>query len=484
MSENPLTTKLSSEEARIYVHDSAPAEEWLATQVTSPSDVGRMTEFGEPAPIDYELTDPVPVDIAGEVALAAQKRLGLWEKHDLFPDETQGLEDIRNKAIKCATELDFGVVSNTVRSEWPLRVRLNAMHDKFKHVTSEQISDYLGSDPDQAEYSALFIRDIINDNAPQLLTPDLRVLTDPTQPAWRIASSQAAILFKNRNKHTLASYPVDMLPSALPVSARNEYIDQDDQLKQSIPNMTEDTLALFAPPQAISVIRERGYALFGELSPETQQSLLTRRLFETIVKSTDAKMKQEASARNAAFENQAMLQEGDLVHATYTPAILEKILTHGLQCGESINGNTRGIVNFPFTVSFLEVDNGVAAHELSTERFAELHNTAYGPINLVLQRDKTSTDFGHEQSPRHNYQKQIFGGLPSTEVKGIIIRQTDDKPELIQGVIDKIVKHGMFIPVYDGATGELLFSSKDYVAQQQVRKTLGAITVNSLSISG
>jgi hypothetical protein len=35
-------------------------------------------------------------------------------------------------------------------------------------------------------------------------------------------------------------------------------------------------------------------------------------------------------------------------------------------------------------------------------------------------------------------------------------------PDTIDNVIDKIVDNGMFIPVYSGSTGELLFSSEQF----------------------
>lgn len=457
------------------------AEHWLGTQTTETIGyrdvVAQATADGEPIPAVFEQTEPVPVDFASEIALLAQQRLGVWEKHDLFPDVLgDGLERIRNQAIVTATELDFGVVAATLPRDWPVRVRLNAMHKKFKDVSPEAISDYLGDDI-RSEYRALFIRNIIADHAPELLTPDLTILVDPSQPQWRISSAHAEILFRNRKKPRLDTYLVNQLPIQAPSGNGAEYTSHDQAAMKTVQDMDDAELAGYVEPASVTDIRERGSILFKELTAKTQEALLTRRFYEIGSKSSDPTLQQTASDRNMALEHDPLLLEGDYVHATYTPQILEQILKHGLQCGEAVTDNTRAQINHPFTVSFLKVTQEISDKPSMPDRLSALKNQAYGPLNIVLQRDSQSTDFETAQKNGSSYQHNIFGGVPSTEIKSIIIRDETAQEDTTEGVISTIVKHGMFIPVYKGSTGELILSSKDFEARRRTPSKIGKLAL-------
>lgn len=452
----------------------AQADHWLDAQVHETVKhseiVAEAQANNEPVPALFTQTEPVPDGIASEVALRAQQRLGVWEKYDLFPDEVDGeLSSIRDKAIVAADHLDFGVVSFTSEAAWTQRVWLNSMHEKFTNVSEGEIRNYLGDDPVKYEHRALFIRNIIADNAPGLLTPDLRTLMDPTQPMWRRCNVQASILLRNHPVRNLNTYAVEQLPTALPASKRTEYIDEDDQVMKPIHVMNDDELALYVSSQTIPEIRERGSVLFPELNQDARETILARRLFEVSVKSSDPATKAHAEARNRELEHSPVIQKGDYVHATRSPEILEQVLSDGLRCGEAVLGNTRGQVNYPFTVSYIEVGDQHTAHESVAEQFDSFHTAPYGAINLVLERDSEATDYGREMSLQ-SAQRNIFGGTPSTEIKAIVLRdqaavQPNDKvadDAMIQSVIDKVVQHGMYIPVYRASTGELILSSEQY----------------------
>lgn len=452
----------------------AQADQWLDTQIREvvpyTETVEEAQANNEPVPALFAQTEPVPDAIASEVALRAQQRLGLWEKYDLFPDEVDGeLSSIRDKAIVAADHLDFGVVSFTPDTAWTQRVWLDSMHDKFTNVPEGEIRDYLGSDPAAYEYRALFIRNIIADNAPELLTPELRVLIDPTQPMWRRCNAQASVLLRNQRANNLNTYAIEQMPTALPRGDRTEYVDEDNQVMKPVHDMSDDELALYVSPESISEIRERGSILFPELNQDAKTTILARRLFEVSVKSSDPTTKAHAEVRNRELEHGPILQEGDYVHATRTPEILEQVLSDGLRCGEAVMGNTRGQVNYPFTVSYIEIGERHTAHETVAERLDSFNTAPYGAINLVLERDPEATDYGREM-PLQSAQRNIFGGTPSTEVKAIVMR--DQAPvksydhvadeAMIESVIDKVVRHGMYIPVYRASTGELILSSTQY----------------------
>jgi hypothetical protein len=461
-------TEQAPEAARTKEVRLEQAEQWLGTQTEGPVPykgiVDEATAKGEPVPSVIRRTDePVSATIAPEIALLAQQRIRSWNSYDdLYPDDFgDGLAGIRDEAIAAAGELDFGVVANTLGFEWPLRVRLNAEHEKFTDVSAKELADYLG-DGDDYEQKALYIRNIIADHAPQLLTTDLRVLLDPSQPSWRVAATHASILLRNHRNNKLDTYTVDRIPDALPVSDRNEYLPEDNEAIKPFQDMSDDELALYMSPQSATEARENGRVSFNNLNQPAKETLLARRFFELDTKSSDPTFKAQAEERNRALEHEPVLQEGDLIHATYTPQGLERILDHGLQCGEAVVDNARGQVNYPFTVSFLVANERVAAPGAMPERFDELKNDSYGPINLVMHRDPSSTDYNSEQRLLSGNQYQLFGGAPSTEIKGIIIRESVASADTVDGVIKTIVENDMFIPVYSGATGDLILSSEQY----------------------
>jgi hypothetical protein len=234
--------------------------------------------------------------------------------------------------------------------------------------------------------------------------------------------------------------------------------------------MNDEELAMYCRPEAMSAVRERGYAEFNELMLPARQTLLTRRLFEVVGKSHSKEMKDQASERNKMLEHEQVLQEGDLVHATPSPEVFESILTNGLRCGEAVMNNDRSTIKYPFTVSFLEVTPDIAQGDTVADRVSGLNNEPYGGINIVLNRDETATDTVRGQRNGVINQRQIFGGVPSTEVKSVVIRDEKTMGDELNKVVATIVKNKMFVPVYSGATGESLLTSEQFdqlVAAQQ-----------------
>lgn len=357
-----------------------------------------------------------------------------------------------------ATTLDGALLAQSP-TDWPFHVHLNRLHAKFQNVAEDDILDLLGSDQKTHEYKSLYIRDIIAQHAPHLLTEKIKVILDPSQPLWRRSSAHASVLLNSPGRSSVRKVPVGSVPLSLPVGSRTDYLPEDTTAVKQVSSMSADELAMYANPESVEPILKRGSAFFGELRPDTQEGVLTSRLFDVVAKSRNQALKDEAGERNYTFIGVPPLQHGDYVHAT-RPDILHEILSNGLRCGEAVVDNDRSIINFPFTVSFLEIDEDIAARETTAERLAALRNAAYGAINVVLHRGVESTDYGLEQRANVPNQRQIFGGVPSTEVKAIVIREQNDDMEmqsLVEQVIATVNENGMFIPVYN-SKGELLLA--------------------------
>lgn len=432
------TTGVDSEKQRKL----ALAEEWLGTQ--------------------GDQTEPVPETIASEVSILAQKKVNELAEEDMVDDDYFTFMKIRDNAIETAPELDFELLQLS-GGKWPLQAKLNAMHGKFKNVPAEGLAKFLGPNNGGAyEFRALRLVNIIDDHAPDLLTEDLKAIVDPTLPVWRSSSAHASIIVRNSRSTNLDPMRVDQMPTSLPVSSRGEYEAVDNETTKPLADMSEEELALYCNPDAIASVREKGYATFAELNLPARETLLTRRLFEATGKSHSESAKQQADMRNRELEHEPKFQEGDFVHATSSPEILESMLTNGLRCGEAIMGNDRSTIKYPFTVSFLEVTPDIAAPESLAERLDLLKNDSYGAINVVLDRGSSATPQTEGQQIGVPNQRQVFGGLPSTEIKAIVIREQNTTPQVVTKVIQAVVKQGVFVPVVSGTTGEPLLTSQQF----------------------
>ena len=256
----------------------------------------------------------------------------------------------------------------------------------------------------------------------------------------------------------LGSISLETLPTSLPLATRTDYIPGEDDVTTAITDMDKDELALHCLPEAIETVGQRGSVFFGELTPSARETVLTRRLFETMAQSNTASSLDTASQRNKQTEYEAPLQEGNLVHAT-KPELLEHILANGLRCGEAVMGNNSDVIQYPFTVSFIEASEQVAASESMSDKLKTLRNSPYGCINLVFRGELGQIRLGGPST-----QRQVFVGVPSTEISAIIVRDLDSlEPtrDILEQVVNNVVAHGQFIPVYDGQ-GQIILTSELY----------------------
>lgn len=419
------------------------ASKWVDSQTGSASDVSVQ----------------IPEVIAVDIAIEAQKRL-IVDADDVLDDDYYRMVRIRDRAIEAAGELDFKLIEMNEGS-WSLQARFNEMHDKFKHVDPEDLSRFLGNN-DKYEYKALFIKDIIADHAPELLTGDLKILVDPAQPHWRKSIAQAEIIFKNRNKLNIGGMQVASIRTPPVLDNLEGYVSEDGGSTRSVKTMTDEEIRFYSRADVVPEVKQRGYLLFDELNESARQALLAQKLFEAVGESNNQASKQRADERNRMLENEPLLRQGNLVHATRTAEILNAILTDGLRCGEAIIGNQRSVIAHPFTVSFLEVSQELSERETISERLDGVKNSAYGPINIVFDKEVSTKEYKRSADRGLTHQGQVFGGVASTEITSIILREDETTGLLVDNVIQAVVKNGMFIPVYEGNTGKPLLTSQQF----------------------
>lgn len=418
------------------------ADNWMALQTT-----GKI----------FSQLEPVPSEIAGEIAVRAQKAMKDIEEDGIIDEEYAGWQRLRNQSVDSAVTLSFELVTLAVR-DWPFQAQINALHDKFKSVSGAEIEAYVAGD----EYKALYVRDIIADNAPHLLSDNIKTILDESRPLWMRSSLYASILLRNKIGRA-SQIPVKSVPVALPIADRTDFAEEDRTTLKTLAEMSSEELALYTTVNAADAIDTRGLVSFGDLNQNAKEAVLTRRLFELSARSSDPEAKSLAGNRNRVLQGRELLQSGDLVHAT-KPEVFKEILAHGLRCGEAVIDNKRSIIQYPFTVSFLEVDEAIAMLPTAKTRFDALKNTSYGAFNLVLGRDESSTDHGIEQVAGVPNQRQILGGVPATEIKSLIVRDQESgarTQNLINEAKYMICENGFYIPVYD-SEGNCVFGFDEF----------------------
>jgi hypothetical protein len=208
---------------------------------------------------------------------------------------------------------------------------------------------------------------------------------------------------------------------------------------------------------------------FDKFSDRMKQTLLSYQIQQTVEQSRDTTQKEKAELRNHLLVSQEIpvVEERDFVHGTKIE-LLSSILIDGNMAGESRKLESSKD-SFPYNVDF-----GVINNENTTQnkientisfkdygRYGEQGDS--GQILLVYKRNKDSWMAGHETQGSNSQHALIFGGIPSTEISGIILR---DSSSIIIPVSKIIVENGFYIPLYD-LQGNIIFDYEQYCAMKK-----------------
>jgi hypothetical protein len=194
------------------------------------------------------------------------------------------------------------------------------------------------------------------------------------------------------------------------------------------------------------------------LNDDAKTILLAYRMFESIAKSRSSLAIAAASERNREGSSSPTesWRAGDFIHRTWNVRNLRLILSNGLICGEATGSGSKKD-KFPFNVDFFQIQPG--------DEFGSSGDWSYGDIALVARRDKDSTDFQRDTRGGLKNHRLVFGALPSTELSALILKKGTDA-HLEGEVIESVVEHGMYMPVYR-QDGSLILAPEDFAARRQ-----------------
>ncbi|HBO64722.1 TPA: hypothetical protein DD425_02060 [Candidatus Saccharibacteria bacterium] len=360
----------------------------------------------------FTKADELPGEDHQQLLDTQRKINALLEESDFLDEFNGGVKLLkeRDAYIESAKSLPFDLVKQMVgHASYADIEKLNKLHDKFTGINLEDIEVYLQASQWSPDITLMLMRDVISQYAPHLLPNTVReVLNADRDPAAAVAS--------------------------LAVIWRQRFSNED---LTSIQLGNESNVSL------------------GSLEASRQESIIRDRYSYIVEASRSEERKQEQDVHNRLKETVGMLENSGLVHATQRIEALRSILENGLLSGEGVIGNTRtGVVNFPFTVSFIKV-----APTLDTNEKLEVlrKGDAYGPIKIVFKISVEDKDEIHIESNR-SYQEQFFGGIPSTKIRQIIV--SDEA--IVGDTVQTLIEHEVYIPLFNGRDGSLILSPDEF----------------------
>ena len=253
----------------------------------------------------------------------------------------------------------------------------------------------------------------------------------------------------------------------------------------NVENFADDFEFATVPFTSLSVDEKRRVANLEDMSdaevesltelPLTQLNGMQKKLLfaywlaETIETSRDETSKSAADERNRALVRDKLeLRPGQWVHGSSND-FLELVLLNGNLPGEAL-GESASNDSYPFHVDFtlLESDFLAKGQTVQEQLDGSLSGgytgrgvTEGSGIYLLYDREQSSwqPDQNHVKG-RSTHHSLMFGGMPATEISGIVLR---DKDVTLAQAKEVVLENGIYIPIYD-IQGELIFTPEEYDA--------------------
>lgn len=298
------------------------------------------------------------------------------------------------------------------------------------------------------------------------------------KPIWDVLFDTARRAYGEPLRNSDSNYPIDTLPTHdVPITVSTLLQrHRDAATRNQHPTELE---AIIDDQEYIKILENDTPSVipFARFNAATKERIFHRYLATVIQRSREEEIKQRADERNRSLAS-ARLETG--VWNVHGSAIdyLDSILLNGNLSGEVL---TRGVdqKNFPFHAEFIRFERNDGDTPLSEMITSHERLTIYGTSSrhggmmgdqgqMFYLYDRTHTDYekGKDCEPTEGGwpgHRIVLGGVPSTEVTGIILRYPD---ATLQRAITAIVENGFYIPLYD-LQGNLLFTSEQYDQHQK-----------------
>lgn len=344
--------------------------------------------------------------------------------------------------------------------------------DKLEKNTQSLLENpFFSSLLNNTEYAALsrtLVPQIINSPEPAKTCEHLERIFLTPQPLWKslYAYTETIIGFGPEKAHVnpghIVTEVVKVISSSKQATSSEHYIESVRGFRPiSFAKLTVVEKRAFGNDQFNALSNEEIEATdsikFEQLNDLAKKAIYARNIYETINRSRSRKYKILADQRNRIreAESTSSVAEGDLIHGT-TAGALDGILINGNFPGESRGLQSRTDSYWFFTD--LSVIGPGSPQQAINESISSRYGAGDDQVFLVYGRSADSWQYGQESRGGSDRHALIYGGIPSTELTGIVLGNPEHNLEAVKL---KIIRNGFYIPIYD-KDGRVLFSAEEY----------------------
>ncbi|PIS09033.1 hypothetical protein COT75_03655 [Candidatus Beckwithbacteria bacterium CG10_big_fil_rev_8_21_14_0_10_34_10] len=294
-----------------------------------------------------------------------------------------------------------------------------------------------------------------------------------------------------------STYPIRTIPKIkIPKGIGASYITREDTGEKEIDLLSHHTI-IHRDIASMSVRGKRAMVAdnFSGLSDErvaaiteipfndfkgvVKKVIWLDRLRQSIEFSRDEARKAEADKRNLKNSpDKLVFKVGTYIHGAPLFSTGANVLDHILISGNlpvEALGEKVGKDSYPFHVDFsIFTEQEIAAHSTTADLITNSISNGYGDkgdlglngqLLFVYNRGENSFDEGITSDTGNKSHGLIFGGVPSTDISAIVLRnaQADDlKGEKVLEIVKRsIIENGFYIPIYS-LDGTLLFKADEF----------------------
>ncbi|MBI4599758.1 hypothetical protein HY732_02445 [Candidatus Uhrbacteria bacterium] len=198
-------------------------------------------------------------------------------------------------------------------------------------------------------------------------------------------------------------------------------------------------------------------------------------LRRTVETSRSDSAKAHADRRNRRMASPTLSLEGNTyVHASAVDNISSMLLNGNLP--QEALGESAGKDSYPFHIDFSHIASAPTGQSSVGDRLKGSYSRSHGVVGrfgekgqLYYLYDRTSAHgweagkeyhAGEENGAPDRRHALVLGGIPSTEISGIVVAVPEQSLALAR---EAVMEHGCYIPLYD-MDGRMLFSPQEYDA--------------------
>lgn len=296
---------------------------------------------------------------------------------------------------------------------------------------------------------AKILSQVFQEDDPERMIAYADRLSAQKMPYWKFLFAWTdQILLQKELKNCVSSYPITAV-NDIPLQKISRHILEQLISSSFIPQIEKGTLQSMP---------------FNQFTYTGKRLALRDHIRKTVEMSRDLEKKQKADDRNRRSVSEELTFKDDdyYIHGASIKNI-ESVLLNGNLCGECL-GEKSSADSFPFHVDFTSIVASSNAQKIK-DTFLHSLSSNYGNEGLlsgqifyVYKRDSSSYEAGKQVKAKKQTHTLILGGIPSTEITGIVLRNSF---KTLGQAKRSVMKNGFYIPIYN-LEGTLLFTQEEY----------------------